>query len=70
MILPSKVVKKHNIDPSSVFLLLRSEGDNDLKVKILGEENLIENETRKDVSAEKVSEARSADTALIKKTED
>jgi hypothetical protein len=44
MILPSKIVKKHNIDPSSVLLLLRSDGFNDLKLKIIREQNLIEKE--------------------------
>ena len=47
MILPSKVVKKHDIDPSSVFLLLRSEGFNDLKLKILREEDLEKEENGK-----------------------
>jgi hypothetical protein len=40
MIVPSKVVKEHDIDPSSVLFLLRSEGFNELKLKIIREGDL------------------------------
>lgn len=40
MILPSKFVKSHRIDPSTVLLLLRSDGSDSLQLKILREEDL------------------------------
>jgi len=44
MIIPASIVKAHEIDPSSVILLLRSDGFNDLKLKIIREQDLIEKE--------------------------
>jgi hypothetical protein len=42
--IPKAIVKKHKIDPSSVLLLITSNGFDDLQLKILREENLIEKE--------------------------
>ena len=42
MILPSDIVRSHNINPSTDLLLLRSNGFDDLQIKILREENLNE----------------------------
>jgi len=44
MFIPKAIVKKHKIDPSSVLLLITSNGFDDLQLKILREENLIEKE--------------------------
>jgi len=43
MIVPSKIVKEHNIDPSTVLFLLRSDGFNELKLKIIREGDLDKN---------------------------
>ena len=40
MILPSGIVKSHIINPSTVLLLLRSDGFDDLKLKIIREQDL------------------------------
>ena len=40
MILPAKVVKALKINPQSIFLLLQINNDNDLRIKIIREEDL------------------------------
>jgi hypothetical protein len=44
MILPSKVVKFLEIDSISIYLLLKVKGKNDLQIKIIREEDLMEKE--------------------------
>jgi hypothetical protein len=44
MILPSEIVKSYKIDPRSVFLILQVNGNDDLHLKIIREEDLIKKE--------------------------
>jgi hypothetical protein len=68
IVIPSEIVKSLHVNPLSVFLLLRTNGLDEINLKIIREENLIENKDikREDmVPADKVSEARSADIIPI-----
>ncbi len=40
MILPSDIVKKQNIDPLSVFFLLKVNGNDDLQLRIIRQQDL------------------------------
>ncbi len=58
MILSSEIVKSYNIDPRTAFLILQVNGIDDLRLKIIREEDLIKKES---MSAVKFA-AYSADT--------
>ena len=70
MVLPSKVVKTLDINPQTIFLLLKVRGRDDLQLQIIREEDLVKKETGKKISAEKVSDACPADIVPISKMED
>jgi hypothetical protein len=70
MILPSEIVKTLQIDPLTILLLLKVKGIDEIQLKIIREEDLAKKDTENRLSAEKVSEARSADIIPISKSED
>jgi hypothetical protein len=55
MVLPSKVVKSLRVNPLSVFLLLRTNGLDEINLKIIREEDLTKKDIEKTLPAGKVS---------------
>ena len=53
--LPSEVVKSLHVNPLSVFLLLRTNGLDEINLKIIREEDLTKKDMEKTIPAGKVS---------------
>jgi len=55
MVLPSEIVKTLEINPQCVFLLLRTNGLDEINLKIIREEDLTKKDMEKTLPVDKVS---------------